>query len=69
MSGIGGYGKVKVPKCEGEHIPRLTSPKGKHPPVNVCALCGKSIRNIGDEGNDLWVVDAEHGPVRNAPPR
>jgi hypothetical protein len=63
MSGIGGYGVKRSPrKCWDEecHSPvRERGLDGKWRETAFCAYCGRPIRNIGDEGRDLWVIDRE----------
>jgi hypothetical protein len=53
------YGKAKPPGCtENGHAPSLEYRVGKDAAFeNVCATCKKPIRNIGENGQELWVVD------------
>jgi hypothetical protein len=60
MSGIGGYGKPRTRKpCqEDEHRPASVQVRVKGEDWRaICEKCGRPIRNIGDEGKDLWVID------------
>ena len=45
--------------CDGPHTPEIVNRHGSYQPANRCANCGRFIRNIGDDGREMWVIDAE----------
>lgn len=58
----------EIPVCEGAHVPAIIHRTGGASAtlINVCAQCGRQIRNIGDNGHEMWVIDLERERRANA---
>jgi hypothetical protein len=57
--GMGAPKRQHGPVCDGPHAPEIVTRSGSYQPANRCAECGRLIRNIGDVGREMWVIDAE----------